>query len=151
MASLAPGCPNASVRRDCSPFQCLTLLLPGNCAPTSCLCPEPMLHPFSARVGPPLATPTCCAGDPLRPCHHHPTLPAPLSSSARSLCSPRACTMPKQLQQTVLAGWVTLRHLDLLLKHSDKTLATYVRNNWNTCNMCLKHLETLEKIHYKHM
>jgi hypothetical protein len=55
--------------------------------------------------------------------------------------------VPKQLQQAVVAGWVTLQHVqhpDLLLKHSNETLATNIRKQ-------LKHLQHVSKTLTKHL
>jgi len=89
---------------------------------------SPHFTPLSGRRAPPLlATPPCRARTawPSASCAHY---RAALHPSA----PPCACTAPKQQQQAVVAGWVTLQHAqhaNVVSKHSDKTLATYVRNS----------------------
>jgi hypothetical protein len=51
----------------------------------------------------------------------------------------------RRLRQS--GSYSTCTTSDLLLQHSDKTLATYVQNSWNTCNIHLKHLQNTRKKH----
>ena len=67
---------------------------------------------------------------------------------------PRACRWAHQLQQSAACRWVPLQHVqhqDLLLQYLDKTLATYVRMNWNNCNIRLKYQKNTFVAIAKHM
>jgi hypothetical protein len=64
---------------------------------------------------------------------------------------PRACMWARSYNRWPLhmGPTITCAISYLLLQHLDETLATCVRNNWNTCNIRLKHQEKDVCIHCK--
>jgi len=115
---------NASGRPWLQSVSALDAAAPRKLRPTSCLCPDctrPLCLP-----------PAHAARGSLRPWRHRPPLSAP-AVEQRSILP--LFTSMHDAQAAVTGGCdrvVTLQHiqhLDLFLKYSDKTLATYVQNN----------------------
>jgi hypothetical protein len=76
-----------------------------------------------------------------------PLVPRTLSMRIQAGTFCARSVVPQQLQQTTAAGGpiATCVTSNLLLQHPNETLATYVWNSWNTCNVRLKHLQNTQK------